>query len=143
MYRHAAIVLFILTAAGCSTRRPVLYPNDYYQRVGEAQAQLDIEICLERARQYGAGKGTGGETVQNVGVSAAAGGASGAAIGAVGGAILGNAGQAAAVGAATGATAGIIGGLFHSVSSRNPDPVFGAFVDRCLREKGYEPIGWK
>ena len=24
----------------------------------------------------------------------------------------------------------------------NPSPVYKRFVDRCLREKGYDPIGW-
>ena len=28
-------------------------------------------------------------------------------------------------------------------TGRGPDPVYANFVDRCLRERGYEPIGWK
>ena len=70
----------------------------------------------------------------------AVGGAFGAAVGAVGGAIVGSAGRGAAVGGATGATAGILRGLFKS---SEPDPVYRSFVEKCLREKGYEPMGWK
>jgi hypothetical protein len=47
---------------------------------------------------------------------------------------------AVAVGAATGATAGLLHGLW---SGTEPDPVFVNFVERCLREDGYEPIGWR
>jgi hypothetical protein len=31
-------------------------------------------------------------------------------------------------------------GLF---ASKPPDPAYRGFVDGCLREKGYEPVGWK
>jgi hypothetical protein len=32
-------------------------------------------------------------------------------------------------------------GLF--TSNKAPDLAHRGFVDRCLREKGYEPTGWK
>ena len=67
----------------------------------------------------------------------------GAATGAVGGAIAGNPGEGAAIGAASGATAGLLSGVFDSWSAREVDPVYANFVDRCLRDRGYEPIGWK
>jgi len=35
---------------------------------------------------------------------------------------------------------GRLRGLFKA---REPSPVYKNFVDRCLRERGYEPIGWK
>jgi hypothetical protein len=65
------------------------------------------------------------------------------AIGVVGGAVTNNAGEGAAVGAATGGTAGLLSGLFGAFQSREPEPVFANYVDRCLRERGYDPIGWK
>lgn len=68
------------------------------------------------------------------------GGVAGAAIGAVGGAVGGNAGRGAAIGAATGATAGAIGGV---VKHSNPSPAYKGFVDRCLRDRGYEVAGWQ
>jgi hypothetical protein len=65
----------------------------------------------------------------------------GAAGGAVGGAISGGAGIGAAIGAASGAVIGFLSSLF----GRRPGPnaTYTNFVDRCLREKGYEPIGWQ
>jgi len=128
--------LLLTMAAACGARRPVLYPNAQLSRVGDAAAQRDVDDCLQRAKQY---VSSGGHT-EHVATTTAAGAATGAAIGAVGGAITGNPGEAAAVGAATGGTAGLIGGLF---GSRAPAPVYSAFVDRCLRERGYDPIGWQ
>ena len=26
---------------------------------------------------------------------------------------------------------------------QEPDPVYRNFVEKCLRDKGYEPIGWQ
>jgi hypothetical protein len=56
------------------------------------------------------------------------------------GSVTGNLGRGAAMGAAGGAVAGVIRGA--SRASR-PSPVFKNFVNRCLREKGYDPIGWE
>jgi hypothetical protein len=54
--------------------------------------------------------------------------------------VTGNLGRGAAAGAAGGAAGGMTRGLFES---GEPDPVMKRFVERCLRDKGYEPIGWK
>ena len=54
--------------------------------------------------------------------------------------MLGSVGRGAAAGAAGSAVVGLVRGLFRS---REPDPVYRRFVEKCLREKGYEPIGWK
>jgi outer membrane lipoprotein SlyB len=43
-------------------------------------------------------------------------------------------------GAATGATVGAVHG---TVKSAEPSPIYKGFVDRCLRERGYEVIGWQ
>jgi len=59
----------------------------------------------------------------------------GAATGAANSATIG----AAAGGGAAGATRGLIRGLF---GNRGPSAVYKNFVNRCLREKGYDPIGW-
>ena len=89
------------------------------------------------------GAGRGQQVTRDVAGSTAIGAGTGAAIGAVGGAVTGNAGQGAALGAATGGTAGLLHGIFGAFQSRDPDPVYANFVDRCLRERGYDPIGWK
>jgi hypothetical protein len=69
----------------------------------------------------------------------AVGGAAGGVTGAVGGAVLGSAGRGAAFGAATGATAGLMRSIF---SRPQPSGAYKAFVNRCLAERGYEPVGW-
>jgi outer membrane lipoprotein SlyB len=65
--------------------------------------------------------------------------AGGAASGAVGGAVEGAAGSGAAIGAATGATAGLLHWVFSPPKRR---PAFETFVNRCLQERGYQPVGW-
>lgn len=142
-HRAVFLVLALLVLAACSTRRPVLYPNDHYQRVGRSVAERDTDDCMRRAEQFVSSRGHNGEAARNVAGGTAVGAGTGAAIGAVGGAVSGGAGEGAAVGAATGATAGFLHGLFGVFQSRRADPVFASFVDRCLRERGYEPIGWK
>ena len=137
------LVCLVLTAAGCSARRPVLYPNEQVNKVGDAVAQRDVDDCMSRAEQYVKSGGQAGQVAQQAGGRAAVGAGVGAASGAVGGAIAGNPGQGAAIGAATGATAGLLSGVFDSWRSQEVDPVYANFVDRCLRERGYEPIGWK
>ncbi|MDX1400897.1 MAG: glycine zipper family protein [Kiloniellales bacterium] len=121
----------------CSGPEPILYPNAHLANVGETTAEKDIAECRELAEEYGASAGEPGEEVAT---STAVGGGAGAATGAVGGAILGSAGTGAAVGAATGATAGLIRGLFKE---NEPSQVHVRFVEKCLRDRGYEPIGWE
>lgn len=135
-------VLFGLAA--CGATKPTLYPNAQYQKVGAAQADSAIADCEAKAEQYVKSGGQGAqmakEGARNVGVGATVGAASGA----VGGAIGGNAGQGAAVGAASGATAGLLGTMFGWMFHRSePDPVYRNFVETCLREQGYQPIGWQ
>lgn len=139
-----ALLPLVLVLAGCSTARPVLYPNEHYTTVGDAAAQRDIDECMMRGQEFAKGGSQAEAKARDAAKSAGYGAVSGAAVGVVGGAITGNAGEGAAVGAATGATAGLVhyifGGFF---GPSGPDPVVGSFVDRCLREKGYDPIGWK
>lgn len=137
-----ALCLAVALSA-CSAQRPVLYPNDQYNRAGKDVAEQDVAECMRKADAYVESGAASADSAKKVAGSTAVGAAGGAAVGAVGGAISGNAGEGAAVGAATGATAGLLGGLFGVFSSSGPDPVYANFVDRCLREKGYEPIGWK
>jgi outer membrane lipoprotein SlyB len=147
-HTHRSPTRFLLLAgalvvAGCAARRPVLYPNEQFNKVGDAAAQRDIDDCMQRADQYVKSGGQSAQVAKQIGGRAAVAGGVGAASGAVGGAIAGNPGEGAAIGAASGATAGVLSGLFDSWSSKEVDPVYANFVDRCLRERGYEPIGWK
>jgi hypothetical protein len=127
----AAVVLW-----GCADKRPVLYPNAHLKQVGEEAARRDVDECIRFAQESGAEGSKGTEIAKNTAGGAALGGAVGAATGAV----LGNLGRGTAAGAAGGAAGGLVKGIFDS---GDPDPVFRNFVDRCLREKGYESIGWK
>ncbi len=127
----------MLVMTGCSAPSPVLYPNARLNEVGQAEANRDIEACKQMAAAGGANAAPdkAGRAARNTAVGGAAGGATGA----VGGAILGNAGRGAAFGAATGATAGLMRSIF---SRPQPSDAYKNFVNRCLREKGYEPVGW-
>jgi len=137
-------VAVVAAAAGCAAQRPVLYPNEYYNQVGDAAAQRDIDECISRAMEFAKAGGAEAQKAKEVAKQTGYGAASGAAIGAVGGAVSGGAGTGAAVGAATGATAGLIHGLFGGFfGPEAPDPVVAGYADRCLREKGYDPVGWK
>jgi hypothetical protein len=134
-----ALLMVVTLALGCShSQSPVLYPNAKLETAGKAQADADISHCRQRADEY---VSSGAATAKEVGKDTAVGGAGGAAVGAVAGAVAGGgAGRGAAIGAATGATAGAVHG---AVKSSGPSPIYKNFVDRCLREKGYEVIGWQ
>ncbi|MDK2955902.1 MAG: hypothetical protein PWQ57_1398 [Desulfovibrionales bacterium] len=139
LYPLAAPACFALVAllalSGCA-KKPVLYPNAKLERTGEAQAQADIDACMQMARDHDAESSKAGKVAK----SSAGGAALGAAGSAVWGAIMGrNVGTYAAAGAATGAVTGGLAGVFSS----SDDPIFQNFVDRCLKEKGYEPMGWR
>ena len=130
------IILLFLCLAGCAAQHgPVLYPNEYLQRVGEVQARQDIEECTGLAEAY-----IKSDPGAEVAKSAAGGAVAGAIIGGAMGAVTGNLGRGAAIGAAGGGASGVIHG---AAKGSQPSPVHMNFVDRCLRERGYEPIGWK
>ena len=133
------LLIGVLALAGCAASpRPVLYPNAHLSAVGQAQADADIAECRRLAEAAGASGGSGeGERAARGG---AIGGAIGGATGAAGGAVLGRPGTGAAVGAATGATAGFMRSLFRR---GEPSQAYRGFVDRCLRERGYDPFGWE
>ena len=117
------VALAGVALTACSATRPTLYPNDQYNRAGSAQADRDIAVCEQQAQEY---VKTGGQGTQMAGEAAR------------------NAGVGAAVGAASGATAGLLGTMFGWMFQRKePDPVYRNFVEKCLRDKGYEPIGWQ
>ena len=132
-----SVVALVLILAGCAGPKPVLYPNAHYKQVGEESAEQDVAACREMAEKAGAepGEWRAADVAKNTAIS----GGIGAAAGAVGGAIVGAAGSGSAVGAASGVVWGLLGSLF-----RTPDPgeAHKRFVDRCLVEKGYEPMGW-
>lgn len=129
------ILVIVLLASGCASHGPVLYPNGHLKMVGEEQAQRDIAECDRLADEYvksDAGKAVAKSTV--------AGGAAGTVIGAAGGAAAGSLKRGSAIGAATGAAAGLVRGVSKA---SQPSPIHKKFVERCLRERGYDPLGWE
>jgi hypothetical protein len=134
------LITALLVLASCSVKRPVLYPNAHLQKVGQAQAQLDIEDCCRRADAYIKSE-PGKKIAKDAAKAGTIGAATGAAVGAVySGAEYGGAGRGAAAGAAGGVVSTVTSGIFES---KEPSPVYQNFVNRCLHEKGYESIGWQ
>jgi len=104
--------------------------------MGPEAAQRDVDECLRLAAEAGPGAARGREVAGQT----AGGAVAGATAGAVTGAISGGPGLGAADGAAGGATAGFLHGLF---GSRGLDAGQRRYVEDCLRQKGYNPIGWR
>ena len=135
-FTYTAPILFVIVLlSGCAAQQPVLYPNARYNAVGATVAEADVRDCIAMANRTGANSDRYQEVLEDTAKGAAIGGASGA----VSGAIVGRAGQGAAVGAAGGSTAALLYGLLES---DEPNDLHRRFVDRCLRDKGYDPIGW-
>lgn len=128
-------VALLAGITGCAGPKPVLYPNDHLHAVGREVAEEDIADCMDRATAD-IGRGRQGEAVGG----AATGSATGAAAGAAGGAVVGRAGRWAAIGAASGAASGFVRGFFRS---REPDATYRSYVNRCLGDLGYDPVGWR
>lgn len=137
MKRVAVCLLLAVCIVSCAPK-PILYPNQHYKDVGQETAERDIEDCSQMAKDAGA-TASRGKTGQVAG-STAGGGAVGSAAGAVGGAVVGHPGRGAMVGAASGATAGFLRGLFRRSP---PSQAYKQFVQRCLKERGYDPVGWE
>lgn len=138
MGRLCGHLIIMLLVVGCAAPKPILYPNAHLQQVGEEIADRDIDECRVMAKDAGA-TASPGKSGQVAG-STAAGGAIGSASGAVGGAVVGRPGVGAIVGAAGGATGGFLRGLFRRSP---PSNAYKQVVQRCLKERGYDPVGWE
>jgi uncharacterized protein YcfJ len=129
------LLIAVLIASGCASHGPVLYPNEHFKMVGEDQAHKDIADCDRLAAEYV--KSDAGKTVAK---NTTVGGAAGTVVGGAAGAVTGHLGRGAAVGAAAGAAAGLVRGVSKASES---SPIHKRFVEKCLRERGYEPLGWE
>jgi outer membrane lipoprotein SlyB len=132
--RSVSLAALALFAASCATR-PVVYPNEKLRESGQVAVEADTNECIAEAKEY-LRSGRVPELARRTTGGAVVGGAVGAAVGAVGGSV----GRGAAAGAAGGAAGGLAHGLWRW---RDPDPVERAYVNRCLRERGYDVIGWR
>ncbi|CAH2032090.1 glycine zipper family protein [Trichlorobacter ammonificans] len=138
--KNSAKTLWLLVAfcimSGCAAQRPVLYPNDRYKAVGEEKAQQEIDHCLKLADDAGTDDDRAAELAKRTGTAVVVGGATGAVVGAITGAV----GRGSLVGAAAGGSVALLSGLFKA---SEPTPIYKRFVEFCLFEKGYQPIGWR
>ena len=126
----------VASSLACAAKRPVLYPNAQLEAAGAAAAQQDIDDCLQKAAAAGYTSHFGRQRRGVYRRGSRNRGRGGRGVGAV----AGRAGTGAAMGAAGGGTGGLIRGTF---GSRNLDPVQRRYVDQCLKDKGYEVIGWQ
>ncbi len=138
MNRKTYFVILCMALNGCASTMPILYPNEHFQSVGKEAAQRDIDACIKMAEAAGADSGTG--SAGQAATDTVGGAAVGAASGAVGGAVVGAAGSGSAIGAASGATVGLLHWLF---SKPEHHPAFENFVNQCLTDRGYQPVGWE
>ena len=127
------------TGPASPSARPVLYPNAAFNRMGEAQAQAQVEACMARAQSAGlTPEERNNEVAQRAGKGAAVGGVA-AAVGAlVSGRNADSVLRSGTVGAAVGGSAGAVSGAMQD----KPSSVYRHFVQRCLTEKGLDVIGW-
>jgi len=140
--RIAAFSSLLAVIPACSTQRPVLSSNAHLMSVGSAAGERDIDECIAHAE---AALSEGRDTPkEGVVAGAATSSVVGAAAGGAGGAVVGHAGSGAAAGAVGGAVGSLMSALLQGLfRSKPPEPSNQQIVDRCLREKGYEPVGWK
>lgn len=133
MNRSICIALATLALGACASNQPVVY------QAGGATTGIESAIaeCKQLAANAGANAGTGVGTATR---RTAEGAAVGAATGAIGGAIAGNVGAGAGIGAATGAAANLLRTLFDEPA---PNPAFRGYVERCLKDHGYDVVGWQ
>lgn len=131
-------LLFVLMLSACETAplRPVLYPNDHLNTVGNEQGQKDIDACMAQADAYGVKENQDAQA----GKKAAKGATLGAVTAGAWGLVTGDAGERALAGAAAGAAGGAASG---AMDSQKMNPTYKNFVQKCLRDLDYDMIGWQ
>lgn len=123
-------LFLILLLAGCSSK-PVLYPNEKFESVGEEKAKQDTKVCMDKADRF-LKSPKAKKMIKSGGAGAFLGGVVGGVAGIFTGDVAGSAAQGAAMGGAGGAVAGAM----------SPDELKQKYVNQCLRKKGYQVLGW-
>jgi predicted small lipoprotein YifL len=135
IFSKTAVVLSTLVLLqGCASQGPVLYPNAQYKSAGKSVVEADVRDCIALANSSGADS----DRLKELAEDTARGAVIGAGTGVVSGAIFGRPAKGAAAGAAGGGTATL---LYSLLDNDGPNNLHRRFVERCLRDKGYEPIG--
>lgn len=141
-----AALLALLLLAGCATTgpsspsaRPVFYPNATLDRIGNAAAQQETDRCIASAQAAGLTPEEKSGNVEKGAVKGAAAGGTAAAVNAlIHGRGVGRAVVSGAEGAVVGGSVGAVAGSFQD----KPNPTYRNYVQRCLRDKGLDVIGW-
>src|SRR5262249_33669608 len=136
------LVLLGAGLVGCATAKPILYANPKYEQVGSEGAKRDIAQCESMAQAAGAtpDQGRAGQTAKGGAGGAGAAGAAGAG----GGGSWGNRGAGAAAGAVSGVVGSLLWTLFGSwATPTQPSEPYKNYVNQCLVDRGYQPMGWK
>ena len=135
------LIIFALTSLmACAGPEPVVRSNLQLQLYGKDTAEREAAVCALKAERAGLHHGT--NRSGNAGAGIALGVVGGAAVGASTGLIGGPTGIALGA-AAGGAVGGILGLLAGTYKPLEPQQDYAAFVERCLKEKGYETAGWQ
>lgn len=144
---HLALLLFTgIFIAGCATTgsgstsaRPVFYPNAKLNAVGQDKAIQEADACISQARSAGLTPDEKDNAVVHGAEKGAAVGGVAAAVGAlVRGRGMERVVESGAAGVAVGGSAGAVAGAFHE----KPNTTYRHYVQRCLKDKGYDVIGW-
>ena len=136
--RWASLVIVIAVVA-CAGPEPILKSTTYLQLHVKEQGEREAVVCGLKAERAGLQHGT--NRSGNAGAGTALGVIGGAAVGASTGLIGGPAGVAIGA-AAGGAVGGVLGFLAGTYKPLQPQQDYAVFVERCLKEKGYETEGW-
>ncbi|EQC43079.1 hypothetical protein M899_0369 [Bacteriovorax sp. BSW11_IV] len=124
------LLMTLFHLSGCSSK-PVLYPNARYKAMGKESANQQIENCMKEGDDF-----MESPKAKKILGTASKGAAVGGAVGVVSGIIRGDWLEGLLSGAAIGGAAGAASGAVA------PDRLKQAYVNRCLREKGLDVIGW-
>ncbi|GAB1722901.1 MAG: hypothetical protein GDA65_00165 [Nitrospira sp. CR1.1] len=137
---RCSIAFLVVALTACAGPEPIFKSTTHLQLHGKQQAEHEAAVCEVKAERAGLQHGT--NRSGNAGAGAALGVIGGAAVGASAGLMGGPTGIA--IGAAAGGAVGGILGLFAGTyKPLQPQQDYAAFVERCLKEKGYETDGWQ
>ncbi|MBX3235742.1 MAG: hypothetical protein KF814_06295 [Nitrospiraceae bacterium] len=147
MMMHAANrrtgLVFVMTFCsliGCAGPEPVLKSNQQLLLQGKDQAEREVDLCRYKAEQAGLRHGTNRSS--NAAAGAVIGLLGGAGVGASSG-IVGGPGGVAIGAAAGGVVGGVLGFFAGAYKPVDPQPDYTQFIERCLKERGYETVGWQ
>ncbi len=137
---RAVLVAALFALVGCAGPEPILNANQRLLLQGKDQAERDVDLCRYKAEQAGLRHGTNRSS--NAAAGAVIGLLGGAGVGASSGLVGGPAGVAMGA-AAGGVVGGVLGFLAGTYKPVDPQQDYMQFIERCLKERGYEISGWQ